>query len=231
MRACRYNLLIPAVLTALLAAGSAPNALAEDVDLSCMSYSVLPKTQVSERYKEYDVVVLNECPGPVYWAMCIERLDPYSNRILEAHTPTGYTEAGQKVRVNLQMKKGPDAMDFQQRFQEFYASVDFSIDPSARAGCIARNCEAARRDLRRQIGANLQSWESAAVALDRKLAADCPESGWGKTEQVEQCEAAVRAEAQPRLDELAGKDAELREQLELTGPPGCRLYAGDLVPE
>jgi hypothetical protein len=231
MRYRRSNLAFLAALTATLAAGPAPSALAEEVDLSCMNYSVLSKRQVSERYKEYDVVVTNHCPGPVYWAMCIERLDPYSNRILEAHTPTGYTDAGQKVRVNLQMKKGPEAMDFRQRFQEFYVGADFSIDPSARAGCIARNCESARRDLRRQINANLQSWETAATALDRKLAADCPESGWGKTDQVEQCEAAVRAEAQPRLDELASKDAELRNELALTGPAGCRLYAGDLVPE
>lgn len=230
MRSCRIPFSVIA-MTALLTAGPAPEAAAEEVDLSCMSYNVLGKTQVSERYKEYDVIVTNRCPGPVYWAMCIERLDPYSNRILEAHTPSGYVEADQKIRVNLQMKKGPDSMDFRQRFQEFYVAADFSIDPPAKAACIARTCESARRDLRRQIGANLQNWENAATALSTKLAAECPESGWGKTEAVEQCEAEIRAEAQPKLDELARRDAEMREQLALTGPPGCQLYAGDLVPE
>ena len=234
MRSCRNtlsDLSVAAALTALIAAGSPQAATAAEVDLSCMSYEVRGKTQVSEKYKEYDVVVFNQCPGPVYWSMCIERLDPYSNRILEAHTPTGYVDADQKIRVNLQMKKGPDAMDFRQRFQEFYVAADFAIKPPARASCVARTCESARRDLRHQISANLQSWENAATALKRTLAAECPESGWGKTEEVEQCEAAILAEAQPRLDELERKDAELREQLSLTGPPGCQLYAGVLVPE
>ena len=145
--------------------------------------------------------------------------------------PTGYVDTGQKIRVNLQMKKGPDSMDFQQRFQEFYVTAGYSIDPPARARCIAASCEAARREVRGRIDANLQVWEAAEAALKRELDAECPESGWGKTEEVEQCAAAIRANAQPRLDELAQNDAALREELTLTGPPGCRLYAGGLVPE
>jgi len=234
MRACRYHFPILAVILTIGLAGAAllppAAAVAQEVDLSCMSHRVLGKTQVSERYKEYDVILVNGCPGPVYWAMCIERLDPMTSRILETHTPTGYIEADQKIRVNLQMKRGPDSMDFRQRFQEFYLATDYSIEPQARAQCTARECEAARRDVRRRIDANLQAWEAAETGLQEQLATQCPESGWGKTEQVEGCETEVRASTQPRLDELAQNDAALREELLKTGPPGCELHAGELVP-
>ena len=209
-----------------LAAGAA-----KEVDFSCMSLEVHGKRQVTESHKEYDVVLANACPGPVYWAMCIERLDPYNNRILEAHTPSGYIDEGQTIRVNLQLKKGPPAMDFRQRFQEFYVAAGYAINPPATARCVASKCEAARSDIRRRIRANLDSWEVAARGLEARLANECPESGWGKTEEVEQCESGVRAEAQPRLDELAATDADLRNQLQLAGPPGCELFAGGLVPD
>ena len=222
-----------ALVACMMFAALLPSAAqaADDVDLSCMSLDVKGKRQVSESYKEYDVVLVNSCPGPVYWSMCIERLDPYTTRILEAHTPTGYIEAEQKIRVNLQIKKAAEDMDFRRRFQEFYVAPDYAINPPARARCIARECESSRRDIRRQLGANLEAWEAAVRSLNAQLAGECPESGWGKTAEVEQCEAAVRGRAQPRLDELARKDAELREQLQLAGPPGCELYAGELVPD
>lgn len=220
--------LVLAALSALLPAAAGAE---QQVDLSCMSLEVKGKTQVTERHKEYDVVVTNACPGPVYWAMCIERLDPYTNRILESHTPTGYIDADQKIRVNLQMKKGPPAMDFRQRFQEFYVASGFAIGPPATARCVASQCEAARRGVRGKLRANLDRWEAAVRSLEARLAAECPESGWGKTEAVEQCESGIRAEVQPRLDELAGIDTDLREELRLAGPPGCDLYAGELVPD
>lgn len=220
-----------ALATALVAASPQAIAATQEVDLSCMSYQVRGKTQVTERYKEYDVVLANDCRGPVYWAMCIERLDPVTHRILEAHMPTGYVESEQKIRVNLQMKKGPDSMDFRQRFQEFYVAAGYAISPPARARCVAKGCESARRDLRRRIDGNLRSWEVAVKGLESRLNAECPESGWGRTEQVEQCEASIRADIQPRLDELEQKDAALRDQLASGGGPGCELYAGELVPE
>lgn len=231
MYACR--IFPPALVAVVLIAAALPSAAsaADEVDFSCMSLEPRGKTQVTESHKEYDVVLVNDCPGPVYWAMCIERLDPYTSRILEAHTPTGYIEAEQKTRVNLQMKRGPDTMDFRQRFQEFYVATDYAIRPPARARCIASECESARRDIRRQISTNLEAWESAARGLAAQLASECPESGWDKADEVEQCAAEVRGRAQPRLDELARNDAELREQLQLAGPPGCELYAGELVPD
>ena len=110
---------------------------AAETDFSCMSHKVWSKSHLSDQFREYDVVLQNNCPGPVYWSMCIERIDPYSTRILEAHTPNGYIEAEQKIRVNLQIKKATEAMDFRQRFQEFYVATDYAINPPARARCIA----------------------------------------------------------------------------------------------
>lgn len=228
MRFSRVPCLVLAALSALLPVAAAA---ASEVDLSCMSLEVKGKTQVTDRHKEYDVALTNACPGPVYWAMCIERLDPYTNRVLESHTPTGYIDADQKIRVNLQMKKGPAAMDFRQRFQEFYVAPGYAIERPATARCVASQCEAARRDVRGRLRANLDRWEAAVRSLEARLSAECPESGWGKTEAVEQCESGIRAEAQPRLDELAGIDAGLREELRLAGPAGCDLYAGELVPD
>ena len=64
-----------AVACLLLVPGKAELRAAE-TDFSCMSHEVRGKIQVAERYKEYDVIVQNRCPGPVYWSMCIERMDP-----------------------------------------------------------------------------------------------------------------------------------------------------------
>jgi hypothetical protein len=96
----------------LLCLGLLPTARAAEVDLSCASHTALGKIQVAERYKEYDVVLHNRCPGPLYWSMCIERIDPQSHEIVEVHTPSGFLEAEQKSRVNLQLKKGPERMAF-----------------------------------------------------------------------------------------------------------------------
>jgi hypothetical protein len=210
---------------------AAPPALhATEVDLSCMSQTVLGKIQVAERYKEYDVVLNNNCPGPVYWTMCIERVDPLSHKVVEVHTPSGYLEAEQKSRVNLHMKKGPERMAFRKRFQEFYVSAGYAIDAAAVARCVAGGCEAERRDIRTRFDANTKAWEQAEAALSARLASECPQSGWGKTEQVETCEAGIREAAREELERLTQSDAELRKELQVGGPEHCRLYGGDLVP-
>ena len=203
---------------------------AAEVDLSCMSHKVVGKIQVAERYKEYDVVVQNSCPGPVYWAMCIERVNPLSHRVVEVHTPSGYLEAEQKSRVNLQMKKGPEKMAFRKRFQEFYVNLGYAIDAAARASCVAAGCEAERGELRARLDANVKAWEAAEQALAQQLASACPQSGWGKTEEVETCEAGIREAARENLERFAQSDTELRKQLHEEGPERCRVQGGDLVP-
>jgi hypothetical protein len=202
---------------------------AAPVDFSCMGYTVRGKTPLTDRYKEYDVILTNRCPGPVYWTMCIERMDPLTHRILESHTPSGLIEEEGKSRVNLQMKKGPEQMGSQMRYQEFYLNIGYAIKPPASASCVARKCESQQQDLRGQIDSNLVTWQKAEAELSNRLAAECPESGWGKTEAVETCEAAVRQALGPELERLAQTDAELREQLRSTDDGPCQLFGGDLV--
>lgn len=220
------------LLLALAGLASTPTPVpAEEIDFSCMSHSVRGKTQLTDRYKEYDVVLRNACPGPVYWTMCIERLDPVSHRIVEVHTPSGYLEADKSARVNLQMKKGPDSMGFRKRFQSFYLSVGYAVNGAAQAPCTAKTCEAARGSLRERMDANLTAWARAQSTLEQTLAAECPETGWGRTEEVETCEAAILEAAQEELEAHAATDAALREELQATGPESCELHAGDLVQE
>lgn len=202
---------------------------AADVDFSCMSHQARGKVRVAERYKEYDVVIENRCPGPVYWALCIERVDPYTHRVVETHTPTGYIEPDQTSKVNLQLKKGPEKMTFRQRFQEFYVGAGYAIDALPSAACPARECEATRRELRQRIDANLAAWDQAQRRLDTRLAEECPESGWGATEEVDTCRAPIREAGQEELQRHAETDETLRRELQDAGPKSCRVYGGDLV--
>jgi hypothetical protein len=229
-RSMQPSLLFGLLLGLLLFCVVPQSILAAEVDLSCMSHNVVGKIQVAERYKEYDVGVRNSCPGPVYWAMCIERVDPLTHAIVEVHNPSGYLDAEQKSRVNLQMKKGPERMVFRKRFQEFYVSVGYAIDAAARASCVAASCEAEHGDLRKRLDANVRAWEAAEKTLAQQLASACPQSGWGKTEEVEPCEAGIREAAQENLARFAQSDAELRRQLQEEGLQRCRVHGGDLVP-
>lgn len=205
--------------------------LAADVDFSCMDYTVRGKTPLTDRYKEYDVVLQNRCPGPVYWAMCIERVDPVTHEVIEVHTPTGYIEADNRARVNLQMKKGPERMAFRKRYQEFYVGIGYAIKSAARAACVAAQCAPEQRALRERIDANLKAWERAENALNAQLVSECPESGWDKSEEVEVCQANIREAAAEELEALAAIDAQLREELAAAGPEHCRIQGGDLVKE
>jgi hypothetical protein len=216
------------VVFALLAL-FATSVAAEGVDFSCMSQAVRGKTPLTDRYKEYDVIMTNGCPGPVYWTMCIERMDPLTHRVLESHTPSGLIEEEGKSRVNVQMKKGPDRMGSQIRYQEFYLNIGYAIKPPASAPCVAKQCEAQHQSLRGQLDRNLTAWQKAEANLNKRLAAECPESGWDKTEEAAACESAVRLELGPELEQLAQTDAQLREQLRSADDGPCQVYAGDLV--
>jgi len=204
---------------------------AQEPDLSCMSYRVLDKIQVAERYKEYDVIVENNCPGPVYWTMCIERLDARNQKILESHTPSGYVEKDKKSRVNLQMKKSGGDTDFRQRFQEFYVNVGWGIERAAQAKCVAKSCEAGKQAARKEFQANLAAWAKAESDLAARMSAECPDSGWGVTDEVATCRAGIREAVQAELDRYAETDAQLRERIVSGDPDYCRLYGGDLVPD
>jgi len=205
-----------------------PLAKAATVNFSCMSYEVNGKPQVTDRYKEYDVVLRNQCPGAVNWNLCIERLDPQTHEILEALNPSGHLEAGARSRVNLQIKPGPEKMRFRKRFQEFYVSPAYAIDTAPRASCVARSCEAPKTELRGKVRANEDAWGTAQQQLDEAIAKECANSGWSEPE--EGCEDKVRERYQARIDELAQKDSDLRMQLDAVQPGRCTAYAGELVP-
>jgi hypothetical protein len=215
------------LLSALLAAP----AEAQEADLSCMNYRVLDKIQVAERYNEYDVIVENRCPGAVYWTMCIERLDSRTSKILESHTPSGYVEKDRKSRVNLQMKKSGGDDEFRQRFQEFYVNISYGIDHPSNAKCVATLCETQKRAARAEFRAHLKAWQQAENALKARLETECPESGWGVTDEVETCRAGIREAAQTELDRFEQTDTELRERVLSGDPAYCQLYGGDLAPD
>jgi hypothetical protein len=204
---------------------------AQEPDLSCMNYRVLDKIQVAERYNEYDVIVENRCPGAVYWTMCIERLDSRTSKILESHTPSGYVEKDRKSRVNLQMKKSGGDDAFRQRFQEFYVNISYGIDHPSNPKCVAALCEAQKRAARAESRANLEAWEQAEKKLAARLEAECPESGWGVTDEVATCRAGIREAAQPELDRFETNDTELRERIVAGDPAYCQLHGGDLAPD
>ena len=198
-----------------------------EVDFSCMKHFVRAKTLTTDRFKEYDVVLHNQCPGAVYWSMCIERINPWTRAIVESHTPTGYLEPEKKSRVNVQMKRGPDDQ-FRNRFQEFYVNVGFAIDTAAKSPCGARQCETHNGPAVKNIRANESAWKKAKETLAATLKSECPDSGWDKS-QRENCEEEIREASQETMDTFERIDKELRQQLAEIEPENCRLHGGALA--
>jgi len=204
--------------------------MAAEIDFSCMSYKVWGKGHVSDQFKEYDVVLQNRCPGSVFWAMCIERLDPVTHDVVETHNPTGYVEVDKKARVNLQLKKGQGKSPFRNRFQEFYVNIGYAIEMPVSSDCFAKQCETKKRGLRTQIRTNEAAWERAEKALAARLRAECPDTGWDQTTR-EECEAKVLESNDEEMKRYPGKDQELREQMAAIDPEHCQLRSGDLTSE
>lgn len=207
---------------------SSPSANAAEVDFSCMDLNVKGKRQVTESYKEYDVIIQNNCPGTAYWSMCIDRLDPWTGEILASHSPSGQVKAGEKSRVNLQMKRVPNATFSRSRFQEFYVDVGYSIKIAASSSCKARECREQNQSKRAEVMANDQARLDVEKALAARLAEDCPQSGWEAAVE-DDCELNVREIYQPELDRLVENEAALREGLANIQPAECRIYGGGLV--
>ena len=220
-------------ITAILALFAALplTALAQEsgVDFSCMSYKVWSKSHVSNQYRSYDIVVQNDCPGAVYWAMCIERLDLNTHKVTETHNPTGYVEEGKKARVNLNLKKDINKSKFRNRFQEFYVDIGYSIDGLPVAHCYATQCEARKATLRGEIRANEKAWKEAEKSLEAKISAECPNTGWDEATHDE-CVSKAMSHSDSGLDAFASTDKELREQMAAIDPDTCQVHSGELVP-
>lgn len=218
-----------AILTLLTALPFASLAQADDVDFSCMSYKVWSKSHVSNQYRSYDIVVQNDCPGAVYWAMCIERLDLNTHKVIETHNPTGYVDEGKKARVNLNLKQDMTQSRFRNRFQEFYVDIGYSIDGLPVARCYAKQCEAEKSALRSEISANEKAWKEAEKSFHAKISAECPDTGWDQ-ETHDECVSNLMSDSDSRLEVFAATDQELREQMAAIDPDTCQVYSGELVP-
>ena len=216
------------LLCGLLFLAPYEQAEAEDVDFSCMSYRIWDKSQLSDRYSEHDVVLTNSCPGAVYWAFCIERVDPWTGEIMETHSPVGYVRPEQKARVNLQMKKGKHFIHFRNRYQGFYVNAGFAIDQPASVQCRGQSCEAKKRDLRAVYRTNLVQWDKAIGAMNARIKEECPTSGWDNATS-EECEAHVKSESQAELNAFAIQDQEYRDTLAATDPENCQVWAAGLT--
>jgi hypothetical protein len=218
----------PAILTIVIYFALTTAAPAAEVDFSCMSYKVWSNEHTSSQFMDSDVVLHNRCPGAVYWAMCIERMDPFTNKIVETHTPTGYLEAQKKARVNLHLRRGADEWRFRNRFEEFYVNFGYAIEMPVSADCFASQCEAKKRDLRAQVRTNEAAWERAAKSLNVQISNECPNSGWDTT-PAEECEAAVREASQTEMELFPMRDQELRTQMAVIDREHCQVHSGELT--
>ena len=203
-------------------------AQANEVDFSCMKEQVRPIIQVTDQHQEFDLVIRNQCPGSVHWAMCIERLDPWTHRVLETHTPTGYVEAEKKARVNLQMKATQEPGGEENRAQEFYMSVAYSIEAPARAACVAGGCEAKKTEIRAEAARNRKAWQKARKDLEAKTIAECPDHGWN-TDDTDACRQAVIDAAAESMAGYRNTDKELRDRLAAINPETCEVYGGSVL--
>jgi len=215
-----------AFLTALLIALPA-SASAEAVDFSCMKEQIRSIIQVTDAHQEYDVIMHNECPGAVYWATCIERMDPWTHRVIETHTPSGYVEKGKRARVNLHLKNTPPANGdlADGRIQAIYVNYAYAIESAPRAACVARGCEAQKRDLRAKVSANDRAWLQARQRLADRVESECPSSGWGSAD-LDACRERVRAAGQAELHQFKETDAALQASLAKIDPDNCTVYGG-----
>lgn len=201
---------------------------ATETDFSCMSHKVWPKHHLSHRYREFDVVLQNDCPGPVYWTMCIERLERETNSVWETLKPSGFVEPGKKARVNLQTRKDERPEAFRPRYEEFYVNIGYAVDSAATAECFARDCESKKSDLRAAIRENEKLWQKAEAALADRISDECPDSGW-ETSAREECAAKLREASRKQIQAFAIRDGQLRKELAAIDPERCAVWSGGLV--
>ncbi len=212
-------------LTAFCVFNFTPNVQAEEIDFSCMKQRVRAKVQVAERYREYDIIVENRCPGDVYWSLCIERLDPWTHQVVEVLTPSGKILADKKFRVNLQMKQKNKGRD-QKLYEELYVSDDYGIKSVKKAQCVARQCELEKRDLRQKYLANQKAWNQSKTSFAERLATECPTSGWGSSKR-EDCETRFNQTHQAELDPYAQTEADLLQKLSAVDPQRCQIHSAN----
>jgi len=197
---------------------------AEETDFSCVQQQVRAKTMVTERLQEFDVILKNDCPGSVNWTLCIERMNPFTNRVTETLTPSGQLEKDKQFRINLQMKKMEDQQNKLSGYEEFYVNATFAIDTVEPPRCVARQCESDKKSVRDKIRANERARQKAEAEMNRKMDSECPQSGWSDAQQ-EKCMTRIQKEAKDKLDSYAETDRALRMELAEIAPDLCEIHS------
>jgi hypothetical protein len=194
-------------------------------DFSCMSMDVKSKAQVSAQHMEYDIVFTNDCPGAVYWAACVQTIDPWDYEIGTPLEPRGLVDDGKRAKVNVQMKRTPSPGDGRDAYEWFYVASAYSLEPSVSAQCMARACEAMKSELRKRWAGNDRAWQSALARVEQEAAERCPKTAWDNTEQ-ETCMENVRAEHGEDLAAFETKQQDIQRQLEEIEPVNCVTHGG-----
>jgi hypothetical protein len=152
-------------------------------------------------------------------------MDPWTNEIQVALTPSGMLEMQKKTRVNLQMKKRMDKSNTRHAFQEFYLSIGYALKPPANPRCVASRCEAKKLSLRTKFRKNDADWHKLKTALAARISTECPQSSWdGSTQEV--CEAKIRKGSQAKMDQFEQKEKELKNQMWGIDRELCQVHGG-----
>ena len=154
--------------------------LADEPDLSCVDQDLRERIQLSQQYREYDIVIRNACAGAVFWAMCIQPFDPWTYAITGEHTPSGQVAAGDTARVNLMMqqRRAPDSAE--SKYESFYLNLGYGVSSVPRVECVARECEQKKAGWRAERAGHENSWRTTTEQLDQEVARQCrrQEQGW-----------------------------------------------------
>ena len=223
-----YKTAICALILPIFFDGAAWAQSTADIDFSCMKTQVRPIIRVTDQHQEFDLVLRNQCPGAVNWAMCVERLDPWTFRVVETHTPAGRVEPDKRSRVNLQMKATPSPDGYESRSQAFYVSTAYTIQGQPKAECVARSCEARKEALRAEQLRNEKAWRQARKSLEQRAAEECPEHGWN-TDNVQACRQEVVDGASEQMSAFAATDEDLRARMAAIDPDNCAVYGGEIL--
>ena len=203
---------------------AAVNVNAQETDFSCIHFDMVEKHQVVVEYLEYNLVFENNCPGAVYWAFCLETLDPWSNKLYTQLEPTGLLDEGKKAKVNIQMKQvfAPDGRD---AYQKFYAARALGLEPGVKAQCKAKDCEAQKRALRTEVANNDRGWQALLNKMKADATATCPKTNWN-AESQESCIAEVEARYEKDIQSFSLKHGELEAALADIDPVNCEVFGG-----
>lgn len=223
-----YKTVSYAKVLATLVAFIPLSTMAAEVNFACMKEQVRPIIQVTDQHQEFDVVIRNQCPGSAYWSVCIERMDPWTHEVVETHTPSGYVEAEKRARVNVQMKTTPSPDGDENRAQAFYVSHAYAINEPTKAACVARQCEAKKKDLRAKATQNSKAWSRAKRELAATIEAECPDNGWTRSD-ADACRKNIEEGAAEQMAAYAATDADLRKQLDAIDPDTCTVYGGGVL--